>query len=116
MKAYPKGNIDENAQRRLDNELQLLREVAGFRGVVRLLNFVEDDEFKYIVMEHCPGARCTDACAVPAAARYIHAWARACRRGGRAAGRSCRGPPSPPGSAARGASATAQIVPRAERG
>lgn len=55
MKAYPKGSIDENAQRRLDNELQLLREVAGFRGVVRLLNHVEDDDFKYIVLEHCPG-------------------------------------------------------------
>lgn len=58
MKAYPATGLEENVQRQLDNELRLLREVAGFRGVVRLLNFVEDEDFKYVVLEHCPGEKC----------------------------------------------------------
>lgn len=56
LKAYPKAKLGTSAKAKLDSELQHLRALCGVPGVVKLLNYVEDNETCYIVQERCPGA------------------------------------------------------------
>ena len=57
LKTFQKSRLSSTAQAKLDAELQTLKLLSGSPGVVKLVNYVEDEDNCYIVMERCPGAR-----------------------------------------------------------
>lgn len=63
LKTFQKSRLSSTAQAKLEAELQTLKLLSGSPGIVKFVNYVEDDDNCYIVMERCPGATLIEAVA-----------------------------------------------------
>jgi serine/threonine protein kinase len=55
IKAYRKAEITAITQEKMEREVRLLLSLAGQKGIVNILNTVEDEKNHYVVLEACPG-------------------------------------------------------------
>jgi serine/threonine protein kinase len=56
LKTFQKSRLSSTAHAKLEAELETLKLLSGSPGIVKFVNYVEDDDNCYIVMERCPGA------------------------------------------------------------